>query len=159
MVCRPCIVCSARPGPDLRKLGPFASLLSVQGATPLAPLYGLFLYPHQKGTGATAVVTQPTSLGHFVPKSRVWGGSPTSIFDGPRPVKNGKCGHTCPACRLCISCKLRVLRHSTNLIPLGQYVPKPGRCFSKCCPLFMPGGILADTPNRRRKTKTSAWIY
>ena len=33
--------------------------------------------------------------------SQVWGGSPTSIFDGPRPVKNGKCGHTCPACRLC----------------------------------------------------------
>ena len=33
-------------------------------------------------------MTQPTSLGHFVPKSRVWGGSPTSIFAGLRPSKN-----------------------------------------------------------------------
>ena len=30
---------------------------------------------------------------------RVWGGSPTSIFAGPRPCENGKCVHTCLACR------------------------------------------------------------
>ncbi len=36
-----------------------------------------------------------------VPKSRVWGGSPTSIFAGLRPSKNFGCGHTRIACRLC----------------------------------------------------------
>ena len=91
-------------------------------------------------------MTQPTSLGHFVPKSRVWGDSPTSIFDGPRPVKNGKCGHTCIACHLCISCKLHVLRCGANFIPSGQNVPKSGRYFSQCRPLFMPGGIPATRP-------------
>ena len=50
----------------------------------------------------------PLPLGSGVQyESRVWGGSPTSIFDGPRPVKNGKCGHTCPACRLCAPLKIK----------------------------------------------------
>ena len=68
------------------------------------PACCLFIVRHtrnQKGTAVTAVVPQPISLGHFVPKSRVWGGSPTSIFAGPGPAKNLECGYTRIACCLC----------------------------------------------------------
>ena len=43
-------------------------------------------------------------LGHFVPKGRVWGGSPTSTFAGPRRCESGKCVHTCLACRYMYVC-------------------------------------------------------
>ena len=43
-------------------------------------------------------------LGHFVPKGRVWGGSPTSIFAGPRLCEKCKCVHTCIACRYAYVC-------------------------------------------------------
>ena len=33
------------------------------------------------------MVTQTITLGHFVPKCRVWGGSPTSIFAARRDAK------------------------------------------------------------------------
>ena len=39
------------------------------------------------------------TLGQNVPKCRVWGGSPTSVFAALSGCKNSKCGHTCPACR------------------------------------------------------------
>ena len=47
----------------------------------------LLLGLSEKGTSAIAAVPQTTSLGHFVPKSRVWGVFPTSIFDGPGQSK------------------------------------------------------------------------
>lgn len=33
------------------------------------------------------MVTQTITLGHFVPKCRVWGGSPTSVFAAHRIAK------------------------------------------------------------------------
>ena len=52
---------SARPGPDLRKSGPFASLRSVQGAAPLAPLRG---YPcaHAGKVHPLRICTVPAGL-------------------------------------------------------------------------------------------------
>ena len=67
--------------------------------------------------GIAAIRTEPYRassaaypLGHFVPKGRVWGGSPTSILHGRWPAKMASvstlallaaicmCVHTCPAC-------------------------------------------------------------
>lgn len=40
---------------------------------------------------------EPVAKNAELAPTRVWGGSPTSVFVAPSGYKNSKCGHTCPA--------------------------------------------------------------